>query len=393
MKPQTRLHKWMAILLGGLLFLLAVCATAITACIASLNLWQVLFAGAVALAAAAGIFMAVFTRVKHRLLNPYGEMLDAGEWIMRKALGRAAEPDPPGAAPLPPSPVQNKLDAWLDDFKKEYADEVAARTSDMRRDLELAKDFQEAMLERPYPAIPDVHIPGRLRLEFHHCYRPASALGGDFYNLLQAGRDAGGVFIADVMGHGTRSALITSILRTLLVDLLSYARHAPHFLSEINRQFCDLLKSIPNPLFASAFYFVADTTSRIATYSSAGHPSPFHLHRSVGRISRLEVPPPRGAALGVIPDEAFSGGHCRLVPDDVFIFFTDGVYEAFNRQREEFGIERMESVLRRLMYKNVKELVDGLLEEVMLFADGTPLEDDLCVIALEITTKPRVRGA
>jgi len=42
------------------------------------------------------------------------------------------------------------------------------------------------------------------------------------------------------------------------------------------------------------------------------------------------------------------------------------------------------------MYKNVKELVDGLLEEVMLFADGQPLEDDLCVIALEITTKPRI---
>ena len=93
----------------------------------------------------------------------------------------------------------------------------------------------------------------------------------------------------------------------------------------------------------------------------------------------------------MIPDESFSGGHCRLVPDDVFLFFTDGVYEAFNRKREEFGMERMEATLKKLMYKNVKELVDGLLEEVMLFADSQPLEDDLCVIALEITTKPRIR--
>lgn len=390
MKPEKKLQKWIAILLGGLLFLLAACITAMAFCTPRLNIWQSLFIGVSALLIAAGIYMAVLHQIRRKLLEPFTETLDAGDWIMRSALGRPSDLQKPGETAGQSSAVQQRLDAWLEDLKHEYAEEVAIRTSDMRRDLELARDFQEAMLERPYPAIPDVHIPGRLRLEFHHCYKPASALGGDFYNLLQAGRDAGGVFIADVMGHGTRSALITSILRTLLVDLLPYARHAPHFLSEMNRQFCDLLKSIPNPLFASAFYFVADTTSRIATYSSAGHPSPFHLHRSVGRVSRLEVPPPRGAALGVIPDESFSGGHCRLVPDDVFLFFTDGVYEAFNRRREEFGMERMEATLKKLMYKNVKELVDGLLEEVMLFADGQPLEDDLCVIALEITTKPRI---
>jgi serine phosphatase RsbU (regulator of sigma subunit) len=258
----------------------------------------------------------------------------------------------------------------------------------MQRDLELAKDFQMAMLERPYPRVPEIHVEGRLRLDFHHRYEPASALGGDFFDIVTLGPDCAGILVADVMGHGTRSALITSILRTLLGDLVQQGRNAPHFLNEINKQFCGLLKSVPNPIFASAYYFVADTTARVATYSSAGHPPPFHMRRSLGRITRLKLPPPHGTALGVIPDESYPGGHCRLMPEDVFIFYTDGVYEAHNAKGEEFGVERMGKVLRKLMYKpSCREIVDGLLASVKDFVGEEPVADDICIVAVEVTTR------
>ncbi|MBN1268816.1 MAG: SpoIIE family protein phosphatase [Kiritimatiellae bacterium] len=324
-----------------------------------------------------------------RFLTPTTQLLEAGDWALHNALGRSPELEAPedgkGEAPRL-TPVQKELESWLRQFRHDLDDEVARRTSDMQRDLDLAKDFQMAYLDRPYPKIPAVHIEGRLRLDFYHKYNPALALGGDFFDIMTLAPDCGGVFVADVMGHGTRSALITSILRTLLGDLLSQGRNARHFMTEMNKQFCGLLKSVPSPLFASAFYFVADTTARIATFSSAGHPAPFQIRRSVGRITRLEVPEPRGCALGLMPKETYTGGHCRLIAGDVFVFFTDGVYEAHNRQGEEYGIARMESVLRTLMYKDLRYILDGVLNSLMEFVGDEPLADDICMVAVEVTT-------
>jgi phosphoserine phosphatase RsbU/P len=330
------------------------------------------------------------------IVNPHADLLEAGDWILRTALGRPSVMAPPPdvrtgrskPAVAEPSPVQRELQAWLHRLLQDLHDEYTTHTSEMQRDLNLARDFQQAYLDRPYPKIPVVHVEGRLRLDFSHRYEPALALGGDFYNIITLAPDCAGVYIADVMGHGTRSALITAIIRTLIDDLTPQGRNARHFLTEMNKLFCGLLKSVPNPLFASAFYFVADTTARVATYSSAGHPAPFHVRRSMGRISRLEVPMPRGSALGLLPNEQYTGGYCRLVDGDIFLFFTDGVYEARNAQGEEFGIARMEKVIQKLMYRSVKDIVDGLSEAISGFVGYEPISDDICMVAIEVTTKP-----
>ena len=99
---------------------------------------------------------------------------------------------------------------------------------------------------------------------------------------------------------------------------------------------------------------------------------------------------PRGAALGLMPLETYTGGYCRLVDGDVFVFFTDGVYEAHNMRGEEFGIARMEKVLRGLMYKNAREIVDGMMQAITQFVGDEPVTDDICIIAVEVTTKSPV---
>jgi len=334
----------------------------------------------------------IYARKKQQqnFITPLHNRLEAGDWVLRNALIRSPSSRAADTAERRDGyivNVQEQLDEWMSTYEQDFKDNVQASTAEMQHDLNLARDFQRAILERPYPRIPDIYVKGRLRLEFAHCYQPASALGGDFFNILKLGRSSAGVFIADVMGHGTRSALITSMLRTLIGDLTSQGRNAPHFLSEMNKQFFALLKNVPSPLFASAFYFVADTTARVATYSTAGHPSPYHIRRHVGHISRLNCPQPRGAALGAIPNEEFTGGHCRLIPDDVFLFYTDGVYEAFNKDREEFGIARMEKAIRKCMYGSAREIVDGLMHEVDVFVGEEPMADDVCIIAVEVTTR------
>ncbi|MBU0678491.1 MAG: SpoIIE family protein phosphatase [Verrucomicrobia bacterium] len=330
-------------------------------------------------------------------LRPYEVLTAAGQWVLHNALLLEEEPADDAVSALPtlkeskltPSSVRTELDEWYHRFERDLQDEVTLRTHEMQRDLNLARDFQQAYLNRPYPTIPAVHIEGHLRLEFYHRYQPALALGGDFFDINTLARDCAGLFIADVMGHGTRSALITAILRTLIGDLTPQGRNARHFITEMNRQFCDMVSTSPQPLFASAFYFIADTTSRVATFTTAGHPAPFHISRSLSKINRLEVPSPQGAALGLIPTETYTAGHCRLIPGDVFILFTDGVFETANKDGDEFGLIRMEKTLRKYMYKGVSTIVDGVMSELLAFAGDEQILDDICMVACEVTTAPR----
>ena len=327
-----------------------------------------------------GLLYAAFLLGQHRHAKRHHRLLDAGRWALSKArtavTGHTTTPD--------------LLDRWLDQLTSVPEALPPDINMEMQADLELARDFQLAYLNRPYPKVPETHFEGRLRLQFHHWYHPALALGGDFFDIMPLADDTAGIFVADVMGHGARSALITAILRTLLRDLKGQGRNARHYMTEVNKAMCEIMRGFPQPLFASAFYFVPDTTSRVATYSTAGHPSPFHVRRSMGRLTRLTVPSPHGAALGIIPKEEYTGGHVRLIDNDAFIFFTDGVYEAANAEGEEFGLTRMEEVIRKTMYKNVQTIVEALEHAIHRFVGNTPLSDDICIVAVDVTTKPEI---
>ncbi len=321
-------------------------------------------------------------------LGSFEEVMAAGRWALRRLLGRnlgegelAIEFDDSEV------PAVAELEAWERQAIKQADRYTADQRAELQQDLELAMEFQQAFLNRPYPKVPAVHAQGRLRLAFSHRYKPALALGGDFFDILTYGPDCAGVLIADVMGHGTRSALITAVIRTMIRDLASQGRNAPHFVSGLNRSMIDLLRVLPHPIFASAFYFVADTTGRVATFSSAGHPAPFHLRRSVGRIGRLRVEEEQGAALGLLEGEEYPGGTCRLLAGDLFLFFTDGVYEAMNHHGEEFGMARMEQVIQRVLYRPGQVVIDSILKEVESFLGTEPLPDDICMVAVEVTTE------
>lgn len=332
-------------------------------------------------------------RVIARLFKKYEDLLLAGEWVVRKTqTSEVPFADEEKRKAWVNLPIERRLDVWIERLTRELRDGDLSKDFEIWKDLNIAKDFQRAYLERPYPKIPAIHVPGRLRLQFAHRYEPTLELGGDFFDIITPDVNRAGVFVADVMGHGTRSALVTAILRALISELSRQGSNAPFFLSEMNKLYYDLMKSSPEPVFASAFYFVGDTTARIGTFSSAGHPAPFHLHRETGKVTQLDVPQPRGAALGVIPNEIFTGGQIRLTDKDVFVFFTDGVYEVYNVAGEEFGMERMGRVLKEAMYGTLEEILDRLLSDIKRFAGDQPLLDDVCIVGVEVTTRPEAEG-
>ena len=150
-------------------------------------------------------------------------------------------------------------------YHEQLEGEIAAKTASIQEDLQFAREFQEALMPRSYPQVACTHTAHPLRLNFHHVYKPTSSVGGDFFDVLKLSDTRAGIFIADVMGHGARSALVTAILRTLLQDFADQANDPAKFLALINRHFISITGQGNQFVFVSAFYLVLDTEKCVAT--------------------------------------------------------------------------------------------------------------------------------
>lgn len=337
-----------------------------------------------------------WSRSARYVLSLQGDAEEAGIWIMRHAFGRAKPGDPVlQEFPWVRDPQQKGgrvsqiISAWVAEVDAVSTEPPRMPSEELELDLAMAREFQMSLINRPHPEVPAVHTEGRLRLEFHHRYKPAMAVGGDFFQITPISNDCAGIFIADVVGHGIRSALLTGVLRALILHLQPAARNASYYLKEMNRQFSEILQAFSNPVFTTAYYWVADTTARIANYACAGHPAPFMINRDKSRVTRLISPPPPGAALGLLADQDYPGETVRLVDGNAFIFHTDGVFERRNAAGEEFGMTRLEKVIQANIYKETPFILDAIMEALDAFAGGSHQEDDICMVAVDVTSKAR----
>jgi serine phosphatase RsbU (regulator of sigma subunit) len=248
-----------------------------------------------------------------------------------------------------------------------YADELRSKNAQLEADFNMAREIQEIFLPHQYPTFPQWVAPQESALQFSHRYLPAAAVGGDFFDIFAITNTTAGIFICDVMGHGMRAALVTAIMRGLVEELMPVAADAGKFLTEINRSLHTILRRTREPFLATAFYLVPDVGSGELRFSSAGHPSGFRVRRQAGTVELLKSHDPRhGPALGLFEKTVYPTCRCPMTEKDLFLLFTDGLYEVDNAAQEEFGQERLLASVRRHLQLPTHELFDSLLVEVCL---------------------------
>ncbi|MFY9925672.1 MAG: SpoIIE family protein phosphatase [Opitutaceae bacterium] len=256
--------------------------------------------------------------------------------------------------------------------------EVAEKNKAMEDDLLMAREVQLAML----PASGDARDPG-LRWSFHSQYRPAGGVSGDFYQLIRISEGAAGILLCDVMGHGVRSALITSMLRAFAEDLRPVAGDPGALLTRLNQCLMTVLRHAGHFLFVTAAYAVVDVDASTLAYGQAGHPTGFIRHAS-GAVEALPSDGDvAGPALGLIDDFTYVAGRQGLRPGDAVILFTDGVFEARDRAGDEWGQERLREEIARRAGLPVGDLLPAVISASGEFAGVGAFEDDVCMVALE----------
>ncbi len=262
--------------------------------------------------------------------------------------------------------------------------QLEAKNAQLEADLRMAREVQLALLPRDYPKLSRLGSSGYSALTFAHLYRPAEAVGGDFFDIFPLSQNRAGVFICDVMGHGLRAALITAVIRTLLEELRHLMDNPGRFLSALNLQLRAILERVDEPFIATAFYLIADAAAKKTEFSNAGHPVPIRVRRNDNIVEQLlERDGKHGPGLGLFDNVAYSTFHSPFDPKDCILLFTDGLYEVDSPSGEEFGLNSVVASLRSHSNLPAEQMFNALLTDACDFSNKQEFDDDVCIVAIE----------
>jgi sigma-B regulation protein RsbU (phosphoserine phosphatase) len=251
----------------------------------------------------------------------------------------------------------------------ELADRVV-----MKRDLEIAKDIQTWLL----PGTP-LQIPG---YQIAYATRPANTVAGDYYDvILRPGptlSDNRVLFVvADVAGKSIPAAMLMATLQASLRTLSSSSAALAELINGLNQYACS--NSQGGARFTTAFFAELDSLTGEIVHVNAGHNAPI-LRRASGTIERLEV---GGVPLGISVGVPYEIGKARLDAGDYLVIFTDGVVEAFNKNDEEYGEQKLLGIVNRAADGAPAQLLQTLFADLDLFVGNTPQHDDMTCLLLK----------
>lgn len=214
----------------------------------------------------------------------------------------------------------------------------------------------------------DIEVAGRIR--------PTRQVGGDFYDFFLLDDDRLAFSIGDVCGKGTPASLFTSIVVTLLRTVGRDRRDVADVIARTNSLLCADNEAT---MFATVFFGVLDLRSGALTYANCGHVAPVHLSAQ-GEMRRLK---PTGLPLAIDAGRAARTETCRLEPGEKLILITDGVTEAMNAAKEEFGEARFIDALTQSAGAAPREMLSTLFAVVDAFAAGVEQADDIGCLIVE----------
>jgi serine phosphatase RsbU (regulator of sigma subunit) len=179
------------------------------------------------------------------------------------------------------------LNEQLEHRVEERTRELQEKNAVMQEDLEMARELQMAFFPLNFPTIPQGVSESASAVKFSSVFYPSSLVSGDFYKIVRISDTTVGIFICDVMGHGVRAALVTAIMRALVMrdleDQLGKEAGDPGaLLTQINRQMNVILQQLEATMFASACYVTVDIGTGRLTFANAGHPYPLLVRNATG---------------------------------------------------------------------------------------------------------------
>ena len=255
-----------------------------------------------------------------------------------------------------------------------YVENLEIMTREKERigaELHVATQIQADMLPRIFPPFPE-----RREFDIYASMNPAKEVGGDFYDFFLVDNRHFAVVIADVSGKGVPAALFMVIAKTLIKSHAQFGNEPADIFTITNNQLCEGNEA---GLFVTAWMGILDLHTGDLSCVNAGHNPPL-IRRKDGTFEYIKMKP--GFVLAGLEDMQYTQTQLHLDTGDTLFLYTDGVTEAENTAKEQYGDARLRDELNRLDSRDPKTLIQGIRQSVAVFADGAEQFDDITMTAL-----------
>ncbi len=243
----------------------------------------------------------------------------------------------------------------------------------LQEDLATASEIQQYFLPRQFPPFPEISD----RLDIYASMSAAKDVGGDFYDFFRVDAEHIALVIADVCGKGIPAALFMAASQMIIHSKGSQRTSAAECLTEANHL---LAAYSVDDMFVTVFYAIYHTTTGRLTYCNAGH-NPPRVLRADGTIE--ELPGHGNLFMGALDGAVYKENTLQLGHGDALVMYTDGVTEAMNQKREEFGTERLDAMLKGMPDKSSRQIIEDVKAGITDFVAGAEQHDDITMLVLK----------
>ncbi|GAB4369499.1 MAG: hypothetical protein Kow0042_11220 [Calditrichia bacterium] len=238
----------------------------------------------------------------------------------------------------------------------------------MQEEMRLARDIQQNLLPKAPPEIPGYQIAGKSV--------PAKDVGGDFFDYIFMDENRIALCLGDVSGKGMPAAMLMANIQATLRAQTLPGLSCKKCIERSNQL---LFQSTDPQKFATLFYGFLDKTNHRFQYCNAGHDNPL-LFSGDKEPTRLGT---GGIVLGFVPYFPFEEAKISLQPDDVLLLYSDGITEAMNAKGEEFGEDRLATVVKNHRNQAPEKIIEEILQNVKAHIGNEPQMDDMTLMVIK----------
>ncbi|MBI5565023.1 MAG: SpoIIE family protein phosphatase [Chloroflexi bacterium] len=241
----------------------------------------------------------------------------------------------------------------------------------LEQELRVARLIQQTLLPKELPTLKGWQVATY--------YQPARAVGGDFYDFVDLPDGRLALVIGDVTDKGVPAALVMASTRAILRAGAQRFTSPGAILEYANDLLCP---DIPPNMFVTCLYAVLDPNTGRLQFANAGHDLPYR--KSAAGVEELRA---TGMPLGLMPGMHYDEREIMLKPDDTVLFYTDGLVEAHNPQREMFGFPHLKTLLED--HPGGLATINYLLDQLAAFTGPDwEQEDDATLVVLQRASPP-----
>ena len=248
--------------------------------------------------------------------------------------------------------------------------EKQVETEALNRELETAREIQQALLPSSLPEFDDIEVAARLI--------PAKKVGGDYYTIIKINKNQSLFFITDVSGKGIPAALIVSTIYSCLYSYLMLNEDRFDLMSLVTAMNKVLIESTTSDKFATCWIGLYHHDTKQLVNINAGHNPPYLFKEG----SQEPVELTSGSLFLGSFEVPFKIDKTRLRQNDVLVIYTDGVTEAWDKKCVEYSESRLKDVVSAHTHMPAIEILDRIEKDVRDHVGKARQSDDFtCIVA------------